>query len=172
MNILKFKHLIFAFGSLVALTFASCDKDSDSSEDIIAKNKATKEEGETFLLENRSAEGVVETYSGLQYKVDTVGKGEKPILSDSVTMKYVAKLSDGTIFAKSDKETLLLSSQIAGLRQGLRYMREGSKFTLYIPYYLAYDVNGRSFRYNGSVVTVNSYSLVIFECNLLSIKHN
>ena len=171
MNILKFKHLVFAFGSLVALSFASCDKSSGSDDDVIAKNKATKEEGETFLLENRDAEGVVETYSGLQYKIDSVGKGDKPILSDSVTLNFVGKLPNGTIFAKSE-EKLLLSSQIAGLKQGLRYMHEGSKFTLYIPYYLAYDVNGRSFRNNGNVVTVDSYSAVIFECHLLSVKHN
>lgn len=171
MNMMKFKFLILAICALSAIALSSCDKDSDSSDDIIAKNKETKEAGEAFLAENRIEAGVVETYTGLQYKIDSLGTGAKPVPTDSVTLEFVGKLTNGRIFS-TNTETLLLSAQIKGFQQGLRYMPEGSKFTLYIPYYLAYGVNGRSFKYKGEPITVGAYSAVIFDCHLISVKHN
>lgn len=171
MNILKLKYLVLSFCAMTSLAFVSCDKNSHSDDDIIAINKENKEKGETFLAENRNAEGVVETFSGLQYRIDSLGSGEKPILTDSVKLEYVGKKTNGEIFV-SNTDMLLVSAQIDGLAQGLRYMPEGSKFTLYIPYYLGYGVGGRSFSSKGKTVNIGAYSALIFECELHSVKHN
>lgn len=164
---MKFNYLVLAISALLA----SCSKDSQSGDDLIERNKVTKEEGEAFLAENRKAPGVVETYTGLQYKIDVLGNGEKPVLSDSLTLECVGKLPNGVVFLEKT-ERLLLSSQIEGLKQGLRYMPNGSVFTLYIPYYLAYDVSGRTFSHEGRRIDVGAYSAVVFECKLKDVKHN
>ena len=46
--------------------------------------KKTKEEGDKFLAENKTKEGVITTESGLQYKVEKEGTGAKPTATDKV----------------------------------------------------------------------------------------
>ena len=171
MKTLKFWTLCL-FSFLVMAMGTSCsDDDNNEVDSAIAENKANKEEGEQFLLANKTAEGVVTTFSGLQYKILARGTGEKPILSDSLTLVYTAKLIDGTIFM-SDTEDLLLAHQIEGLKEGVRYMPVGSSFVLYLPYYLGYDATERNFSYSGSSVKVKAYSVLMFECKLTRVKHN
>ena len=47
-----------------------------------------KKEGETFLTQNLSKEGVKSTASGMQYKVLTAGTGPKPDSTQTVTVNY------------------------------------------------------------------------------------
>ena len=63
--------------------------------------EALKAEGEKFLAENKTKEGVVTTESGLQYKVLTEGSGAKPTEADRVKVHYTGKLLDGTVFDNS-----------------------------------------------------------------------
>ena len=67
--------------------------------------KAAKEniaKGEAFLAQNKTQEGVIETASGLQYKVLAKGDGSNhPKASDTVTVHYHGTLIDGTIFDSS-----------------------------------------------------------------------
>lgn len=162
---------MLAFCTL-GLTLASCDENNNNNDDdSLERNKITKEAGESFMKENRTKPGVVETFSGLQYKVDSLGTGLKPLPADSVTLEFVGKLISGETFV-SNTEKLLLGAQIEGLKQGLRYMPEGSKFTLYIPYYLAYREAGRTFYYEGNSIEVEAYSAVVFDCKLKTVKRN
>src|SRR6056297_2808080 len=48
----------------------------------------TKEEGRKFLEENRQTEGIVETESGLQYRVIEKGQGASPSADDEVVVHY------------------------------------------------------------------------------------
>ena len=68
--------------------------------DSIASEKR-KSEGAAFLEQNKTAEGVVTTESGLQYKVLTEGTGATPGDSDVVKVHYTGTLLDGTKFDSS-----------------------------------------------------------------------
>src|SRR3990167_6064346 len=65
--------------------------------------KANKMQGNKFLAANKLKSGIVTLADGLQYKIITEGKGEKPNASDTVTVHYAGRLIDGTEFDSSFK---------------------------------------------------------------------
>ena len=122
-------------------------------------------EGDKFLLENRSKEGVQVTDSGLQYKVVVMGDGAKPAASDKVTVHYRGTLLNGEEFdssySRNQPTSFQLDQVIPGWTEGVQLMPVGSKFMFYIPPGLAYGPNG------GGPIGPNSP--LIFEVELLSI---
>ncbi|MFC1690025.1 FKBP-type peptidyl-prolyl cis-trans isomerase [Pseudomonadota bacterium] len=122
-------------------------------------------EGDKFLLENRSKEGVQVTDSGLQYKVVVMGDGAKPAASDKVTVHYRGTLLNGEEFdssySRNQPTSFQLDQVIPGWTEGVQLMPVGSKFMFYIPPGLAYGPNG------GGPIGPNS--TLIFEVELLSI---
>ena len=125
-----------------------------------------KEEGEAFLLENATKEGVITTESGLQYEVIKMGKGKKPVATDRVKVHYHGTLIDGTVFDSSVERgepiTFGLNQVIAGWTEGVQLMPIGSKFRFYIPQELAYG--------DRNTGTIPPYSTLIFEVELLDIE--
>lgn len=115
-------------------------------EKIIAEVKKNEEEGQAFLEENRTKEGVVTTESGLQYKVMKEGTGKTPKATDSVKVHYEGATLDGNVFDSSYKrrkpETFVVGDVIRGWTEGLQLMKEGGKYKLFIPPGLAYGPNG------------------------------
>lgn len=165
------KYIAFLLTVLaVSLTAVSCNNDSDDDDDTQARYRANKEAGESFLLANRDSDGVVETYTGLQYRVDTVGDGITPTLEDSVTITYTGSLVDGTVFT-SATTTMAMEDEIAGMQEGLLMMNEGSVYDLYIPYYLAYKAQSQNLMYNNKVVSLLAYSMLHFHVRLDSVIH-
>lgn len=128
---------------------------------------AQEAEAQAFLANNRSAEGVKETASGLQYKVVTEGTGARPQASSRVKVHYSGTLIDGTKFDSSydrgQPATFGLNQVIKGWTEGLQLMPEGSKYILYIPAQLGYGNNPPP----GSPIKAGS--LLIFEVELLEI---
>ena len=127
-------------------------------------NDATIKEGETFLAENKTKEGVVTTGSGLQYKVLVKGDGDIPTTSDEVTVRYEGRLINGTVFDSSYKRKdgtakFRPDKVIKGWTEALTMMPVGSKWELYIPYNLAYGD-----RKSGSIPP---YSTLIFTVELV-----
>jgi FKBP-type peptidyl-prolyl cis-trans isomerase FkpA len=102
-------------------------------------------DGQKFLEQNKTRQGVTTTASGLQYEVLVKGNGISPLATDSVTVDYVGTLLDGTEFDSSVKRgepvTFLLSQVIKGWTEGLQLMKEGDKFKFYIPSEIAYGEN-------------------------------
>ena len=111
--------------------------------EIAADNN--KAEGEKFLAENKTQNGVITTESGLQYKILTEGTGPKPKAEDEVTVHYTGKSLDGTVFDSSydrgNPATFPLSNVIQGWTEGMQLMPVGSKFILWIPAELGYGAN-------------------------------
>ena len=128
-------------------------------------NKA-KEEGDAFLAENKTKDGVITTESGLQYKVEVEGTGAKPTAEDRVKVHYAGTLLDGSTFDSSiergEPAEFGVSQVIAGWTEGLQIMPVGSKYTFWIPSELAYGERGA-----GQNIKPNS--MLKFEVELLEI---
>lgn len=109
----------------------------------VEKNKI---EGEEFLAANKEKEGVVETESGLQYKILAEGSGISPTTADTVEVNYEGRLLDGTVFDSSyergESIKFPLNGVIKGWTEGMTYAKEGGKIQLYIPSELAYGTRG------------------------------
>lgn len=105
-----------------------------------------KEAGTKFLEENRKREGIKETASGLQYVVEKEGTGAHPTATDEVTVHYTGRLLDGTVFDSSvnrgEPATFPLNRVIPGWTEGVQLMKEGAKYTFFIPSDLAYGAQG------------------------------
>jgi len=146
------------------------------SKDVQAKQQAkmsalgekNKKEGEAFLAQNKTKEGVKTLASGLQYKVLTEGKGNSPKASDTVTVNYRGTLINGTEFDSSYKRgqpaTFPVSGVIKGWTEALQLMKEGSKWRIYVPANLAYGENGTP----GGPIEPNA--TLIFDVELISVK--
>ncbi len=105
-----------------------------------------KEAGAKFLEENKNREGIKETASGLQYIVEKEGEGAQPSATDEVTVHYTGRLLDGTVFDSSvqrgEPATFPLNRVIPGWTEGVQLMKEGAKYTFFIPSDLAYGAQG------------------------------
>ena len=132
---------------------------------LAAKNAA---EGDAFLLENRTREGVVETESGLQYEIISAGDGPTPQATDRVRVHYRGTLLNGEEFdssySRGEPATFVLNQVIPGWTEGLQLMPVGSKYKFYIPGDLAYGANG------GRTIVPNL--TLIFEVELLGIEES
>jgi FKBP-type peptidyl-prolyl cis-trans isomerase FklB len=131
------------------------------------KSAANLKAGEDYLAKNKTEEGVIETPSGLQYKVLTLGTGNKPTAHHTVTCHYHGTTIDGSVFDSSVQRgvpaSFPLSAVIKGWTEGLQYMPTGSKFRFFIPPNLAYGD-----RQVSAVIGPNS--TLIFDVELISFK--
>jgi peptidylprolyl isomerase len=123
--------------------------------------------GADYLAANAKAEGVVETTSGLQYKVIHKSENENTATPKSmVNVHYHGTLIDGTVFDSSlERKTPIsfgLHQVIKGWTEGLQLMSPGDKYTLYVPHQLAYGEK--------RVGSIPPASVLIFEVELLAIE--
>jgi len=124
------------------------------------------EASQEFFTENASKEGVLTTASGLQYKVITMGTGEKPGPTSTVKVNYIGTTTDGTKFDSSydrkEPAEFRVNGVIKGWQEGLQLMPAGSKYMFYIPYNLAYGERGA-----GNLI--KPFEALIFEVELIEI---
>ncbi|MFY9151401.1 MAG: FKBP-type peptidyl-prolyl cis-trans isomerase [Prolixibacteraceae bacterium] len=134
-----------------------------NNEEEAAKNL---EEGLLYLSNNLENEGVIETDSGLQYKIIRKGYGEYPTIDDQVRCHYHGILLDGTVFDSSverrEAAIFPVSSVIQGWAEALQIMPVGAKWRLFIPSNLAYGEDGA-----GGLIGPNA--TLIFDVELLEI---
>ena len=129
--------------------------------------------GKEFLKQNKSQQGVIETKSGLQYKLIGVNSSilnaelksnENPDSNSDVTVHYQGILLTGSIFdssyPKKEPITFGLNDVIKGWKEGIQLMKAGDKFRFYIPSELAYGEK--------EVGLISPNSVLVFEVELLS----
>jgi FKBP-type peptidyl-prolyl cis-trans isomerase FklB len=130
---------------------------------------ANKKEGDAFLTENKTKEGVVTLPSGLQYKILKEGSGPKPAATDSVVCNYKGALIDNTEFDSSYKRgqpaTFPVGQVIKGWTEVLQLMPVGSKWQVFVPSELGYGPRGA-----GPGGPIGPNATLIFEIELLSIQ--
>jgi FKBP-type peptidyl-prolyl cis-trans isomerase FklB len=162
-------------GDSTVFTYDAADKfftEKRALDKIAKENKLygpNREAGEQFLKENAKKDSVIVLPSGLQYKVLVKGDGEVPLEDQKVQVNYEGRLIDGTVFDSSarhdDKPTEFKPNQvIKGWSEALTMMPVGSKWQLFIPYYLAYG--------NRSAGEIKPYSTLIFDVELVGIVKN
>jgi FKBP-type peptidyl-prolyl cis-trans isomerase FklB len=140
-------------------------KDQQKRMDLEAKHKA---EGDAFLAKNKTQPGVVTLPDGLQYKVITEGNGAMPVDGDIVIVNFRGTFVDGMEWdstARTGKPMPLTIGQVFhGWSEGLKLMKTGSKWQLFIPTGLAFGEKGMASR-------IPPNSTLIIEVELLSVQH-
>ena len=144
--------------------FAAIRQAEQARKDSIAavRNKA---EGEAFLAKNKTADGVVTTASGLQYKIITPGTGPSPTDRDKVKVHYAGTLLNGSTFDSSiDRGQPLefpVTAVIPGWTEMLQLMQVGEKVIAWVPSELAYGSKGNR--------AIPANSVLRFEIELLDV---
>jgi len=124
-------------------------------------------EGENFLANNATNEGVQVLESGVQLLELIPGSGEIPTMENNVTVHYHGTLIDGTIFDSSVERNEPFTHNmsdplIKGWVEGLLHMKTGAKYRVFIPASSGYG--------NGGQGLIGPNSALIFEIELLSIN--
>ncbi|MFC2173021.1 FKBP-type peptidyl-prolyl cis-trans isomerase N-terminal domain-containing protein [Acidobacteriota bacterium] len=142
-----------------------------TQDNVVAKMAQAAErnkiEGQAFLEENKTQDGVVELPSGLQYKVIREGKGPRPKSDDTVLVHYMGALIDGTVFSNTyesnEPVNWAVNKVVPGWTEALQLMPVGSKWRLFIPPELAY-------RHIGAPPMIGPEAVIIYEIELIAIK--
>ncbi|MDQ6755404.1 MAG: FKBP-type peptidyl-prolyl cis-trans isomerase [Bacteroidota bacterium] len=104
--------------------------------------------------------------SGVYYKITQTGTGAAIAnLCSNVTVKYVGKLTNGTVFDQTPTGATAvfpLGKVIVGWQKGLPLISAGGKITLYIPPSLGYG--------NSSVGVIPPNSILIFDIELVGVS--
>lgn len=119
---------------------------------------------EQFIENNRKRPGVVTLPSGVQYKVESMGKGTTATISDTVVCIYKGMYPNGAVFASSRGESteFALCESVPGLAEVLTTLPAGTRCMAYIPWQLAYGAEGK----NG----IMPYSTLVYDIEIVGIK--
>lgn len=147
---------------LIVLSIAWLLNRSAQSKKIAQENI---EIGNVFLANNKAAEGVITTESGLQYKVLEPGSGDAhPSKRSKVTVHYHGTLLNGLVFDSSVERgqsiSFGLNQVIKGWTEGLQTMVVGEKTRFFIPSHLAYG--------NNNTGKIPAGSVLIFDVELIA----
>lgn len=114
--------------------------------------------------------------SGIRYIPGISGAGNTPFNNARITVKYVGKFLNGSVFDRSDNQpTGVLSFRlgsaetIPGFSEAARIMRVGEKSTFVLPSQLAYGARGRTAQ-TPNQVSILPYTPLVFEIELISFE--
>lgn len=112
----------------------------------IAESKENKEniaKGKAYVAK-MVKEGYTKAPSGIVYKIENAGTGDKVKAADRVKIFYHGKKTDGTIFdeTKDNPYSSSASAFIPGFNEALTMLGKGGKMTVVIPGELAYGLSG------------------------------
>ncbi|MES2058551.1 MAG: FKBP-type peptidyl-prolyl cis-trans isomerase [Pseudomonadota bacterium] len=115
----------------------------------------------TYLAKNKRDKGVVQTESGLQYKIIAPGSGDaRPTAADVALVNYEGKLTDGTTFDKSQQPSPLpVAGVVPGFSEALKLMPKGAKYRFWIKPSLGYGDKASG--------PIPANSILVFDVELL-----
>jgi FKBP-type peptidyl-prolyl cis-trans isomerase len=115
-----------------------------------------------FIIDN-GIQNAIEHSSGMWYTIDQGGTGTFATVYNNVSFNYTGTLlSNGSEFDKGQLTNQGIFGLIDGFKVGLPLMREGAKFTFYIPSGLGYGTSGA-----GSSIPANAN--LKFEVTLIDV---
>lgn len=109
------------------------------------KNKVAAAE---FMKKAEGEDGVTKSATGLVYKVEQAGQGDKAVLGDTLVVNYVLYSMEGKKLESSyDRGEPMRyenteNAMIKGFNEGVSMLSKGGKATLWIPSELGYGDNG------------------------------
>ena|SRR5438309_7446111 len=148
---------------LVAVLFSSCAKKCDYNECNIVAPSSEIAAVQSYLTSNNIT--ATQHCSGLFYAIDQEGSGKRPNGCSTVSVNYVGKLTNGTVFdqtAAGQPAQFGLGDVITGFTNGIIQLKAGSKVRLYIPPSLGYG--------NKQVGSIPANSILIFTLELVSVQ--
>lgn len=82
--------------------------------------------------------------SGVVVVTHEEGSGASPADTETARVRYTGRMSSGRVFDSTGEETIdiPLNRVIKGFAEGLRQMKAGGHYTIYIPSHLAYGKTG------------------------------
>jgi FKBP-type peptidyl-prolyl cis-trans isomerase FkpA len=145
--------------SLLVTIFGGCIKDTDSCQ------PKTVDSEDAAMQAYAATTGVTFTKhsSGLYYYIDAPGSGVTPASTNTVSVKYVGKLTTGTVFDQTTTTPIsfTLGGVILGWQLGVPLIKKGGKIRLIIPSSYAYGCTA-----NGPIP---AYSILYFEIELIDV---
>ncbi len=136
---------------------------------VLAASPATAAEPEELVglrVWNEIDKPIIETESGLKYKVLIMGEGRKPRPRNKITVHYRGFLFNGRTFDSSydgdEPASFSLKRLVPGWIEGVQLMPTGSVFVFMIPPELAYGSRGGP--------SIPPDSTLIFEIELFGFK--
>ena len=119
---------------------------AQAEEQAQARGQAALSEGQAFLEDNATKDGVITTGSGLQYKVIEEGTGDSPSARSTVTVHYEGRLLSGEVFdssiARGEPASFPVGGVIPGWQEALQLMKAGATWEVWIPSTAAYGTRG------------------------------
>ncbi|WP_066807203.1 FKBP-type peptidyl-prolyl cis-trans isomerase [Sphingomonas asaccharolytica] len=124
---------------------------------------------DAFLAKNRKLRGVIQTASGIQYRVIKPATGAHPTDTDVALVNYEGKLVDGTSFDKSTQPTPMpVSGVVPGFSEALKLMAKGETLRVWIPSRLAYGPEDQ--RDEQGKVVIPGKSTLVFDIELVDFQ--
>ncbi|MFZ9388736.1 MAG: FKBP-type peptidyl-prolyl cis-trans isomerase [Chitinophagaceae bacterium] len=153
------KNLLAVFLVFILFTENSCLKDKSCQPKTIQSEEGALQNMITTFGLNATRHS-----SGLYYEIINQGSGAAPNPASSVSVRYVGKLADGTIFDQATSPTSLfpMANFIAGWQIGLSLIRESGFIKLVIPSSLAYGCQQAGI--------IPAHSILYFEVELVDVQ--
>ncbi len=137
-------------------------------EEVTAKQAAKEKEASKAFLASAAKEPGAQSFpSGLIYKKLRDGAGGSPGPTQTVSVNYEGKLTDGTVFdssyARKEPAEFPLTNVVPCWTEGLQKMKVGEKAQLVCPSAIAYGDSGHP-------PSIPGGATLVFTVELLSIK--
>lgn len=136
-----------------------CAKDKSCIDKTVASEDAAMQ-----AFANTNGITATRHSSGMYYQVVNPGSGTTPTLASNVSVTYIGRLTNGTIFDQTATPTSFypLSGFIPGWQLGLPLVQEGGSVKLIIPSSLAYGCSGAG--------SIPGNSILYFEITLVDVQ--
>ena len=155
------KIILLVLLAILMISMGSCNRDKKYENEENAKIQE-------YLSLNSNLNFVLKP-SGLYYLEVQAGSGPLAATHDTVYLKYIGKFLNGMIFDTNVGTTDTLKRAlgegyiIAGLDEGIKYMRSGGKAMFIMPSKLAYGTKGY-YPY------ISGYTPLLFDVELVKVK--
>lgn len=155
------KFLLFLSLSAILFSSSGCLK----NDRMCTPKPVESEQAQIVSYANANGINATRHSSGLYYEIVNSGSGQTPDANSRIFIKYIGKLTNGSIFDQKDDHTQtgwVLSSLIPGWQIGVPLIQKGGKIKLIIPSALAYGCQ--------SIRTIPADAILYFEIELVDVQ--